>query len=93
MREGGRERETEWDRETERQERQREEKRERKRGKRERGERGEREGAWETDIETERDTKRKSPCYIVFHSLLLTNLKKTVSQKIAKTFFVGKVPF
>ena len=54
-------------------------------------ERGEREGARETDRETKR--QRESPCYIVFHNLLLTNLKKTVSQKITKTIFVGKVPF
>ena len=91
MREGGRERERQS--ETERQRDRRDKEREEKRKERERGERGKREGAWETDIETERDAKRKSPCYIVFHSLLLTNLKKTVSQKIAKTFFVGKVPF
>ena len=80
------------DRETER-DTEREEKRERKRGKRER-ERGERGSVRDRhrNRERERDTKRKSPCYIAFHSLLLANLKKTVSQKIAKTVFVGKVP-
>ena len=62
-------------------------------GERRKRERGEREGARETDRDRETKRQRESPCYIVFHNLLLTNLKKTVSQKITKTIFVGKVPF
>ena len=62
---------------------------------REEKERERRERGSERDRQRDRETKRQreSPCYIVFHNLLLTNLKKIVSQKITKTIFVGKVPF
>ena len=53
----------------------------------------ERETERDRDRDRDRERQRESPCYIVFHILLLTSLKKMISQKIAKTIFVSKVPF